>query len=103
MESTKDIAHGLYGWARPFCALLARIRPPGEVIPEFAPCPAMPLLAIDPVKLIKRPEKSMPLMFGATPTSRVGAALYPSLNSFVVFSDKIPWRLKTTFVGLSVV
>ena len=53
-ESMNDSVYGSYGCARPFCALLARIRPPGTVRPDVAPWPAMPLLATEPLRLMMK-------------------------------------------------
>src|SRR6188474_2176777 len=100
--SAKASDHGSYGWPRPLVALLARTRPPGTAIPEEEPWPAMPVFATDPLRFRTMLLKSMPLIVGAWPLMRVGAALYPNLNSFVTWSDTIVCRLKTAFDGWSV-
>src|SRR5207247_4458955 len=99
-ESMNDNVYGSYGCPRPFCALLDRTSPPGMVIPELAPCPAMPKFATDPVRLMVAADRSAPPL-GSAALMRVGAPLYPSLNSFVVRSERMPWRLKTALLGLA--
>ena len=61
--------------ARPLVALLARTRPPGTTMPDEALCPAMPVLAIEPLRLNARRPKSMPLTTGATPWMSAFGAL----------------------------
>ena len=60
---------------RPFCALFARTRPPGTVMPELAPWPAMPLLATEPVRLMIDGREVDAADDGTMPASCVGAAL----------------------------
>ena len=67
--------YGSYGCPRPFVALLARTRPPGVAMPEVAPCPAIPVLATDPLRLMTILLKSMPPTAGAMPLMRVGDEL----------------------------
>jgi len=69
-----DSVYGSYGCARPFCALLERTNPPGTVMPELEPWPAMPLFTTEPVRLMME-AASAPAPSGTTPAICVGAAL----------------------------
>jgi hypothetical protein len=68
-------------------------------MPDVAPCPAMPELATDPLRL-----NAMPWKAGApgTPCDVEFAALYPNFRSFVVVVPKRPCTLATKLVGFEV-
>jgi hypothetical protein len=69
IESATVTEYGSYGAPRPLPALLTRTSPPGIVIPEEAPWPAMPVLATDPLRLrlkVSKPAGAMaPMVLGA--------------------------------------
>ena len=71
-ENASD--HGSYGWPRPLVALLARTRPPGTTMPDELLWPAMPVLAMLPLRLNDRLLKSMPLTVGAYAVDASSAA-----------------------------